>query len=129
MGGLYVARKYLRDRLEEVKDNMELERAAKERYVSSFSVDGLRHGMPAVLLRSAPSSSFRHILNVLLIEITLCLRTFSKFNLSIRPMKLKLPFSVFKNDSDKRRKIHSTRFSPFYLPFLSKSLEPWTLRR
>jgi len=77
VGGLYVARKYLRDRLEEVKDNMELERAAKERYVSSFSVDELRHGMHVVLLRSAPSSSFRHILNVLLIEITLCLRTFS----------------------------------------------------
>jgi len=92
VGGLYVARKYLRDRLEEVKDNMELERVAKERYVTFFSVDGLCHGIHAVLLRSAPSSSFRHILNARLIEITLCLRTFSKFNLSIRPMKLMFTF-------------------------------------
>ena len=32
-GGLYVARKYLRDRLEEVRDKLEIERAAREQSV------------------------------------------------------------------------------------------------
>ena len=33
VGGLYIAKRYFNDRLEEVKDGMEQERSARERYV------------------------------------------------------------------------------------------------
>lgn len=65
VGGLYVARKYLRDRLEEVKDNMELERVAKERYASSFLVVDLfmSFALVCVILLRSPTSSlvFGHV--------------------------------------------------------------------
>ena len=36
VGGLYIAKRYFNDRLEEVKDGMEQERSARERYVFGF---------------------------------------------------------------------------------------------
>ena len=39
VGGLYIAKRYFNDRLEEVKDGMEQERSARERYVLGFILD------------------------------------------------------------------------------------------
>ena len=36
VGGLYIAKQYFNDKLEEVKDGMEQERSARERYVLGF---------------------------------------------------------------------------------------------
>ena len=39
VGGLYIAKQYFNDRLEEVKDGMEQERSARERHVFGLNLN------------------------------------------------------------------------------------------
>ena len=75
-GGLYVARKYLRDRLEEIREKSEVERAAREQSVLQIPLNFIP---PSSSLSTACGDDFiKHKMTLRTLSLRYCPRFLNK---------------------------------------------------